>query len=224
MEKRKLLLATTNKSKIKPFVAAWAKSVLKDYYDLILPTEFAEWRDLDVEEDTGSFELDALKKAKAYAKEFGITCVSLDRGFEFPALDRWPGTNTKKALAGDDKRVFEEETYYQTQLETRDLDIKRTQIVLDQIKDKDRTVNVVYGIAAAIGEDSINELITVSGKATDRLFIEGRGYYFDWFFIPDGLGLDRPISMLSEEEYMKIASEILWPIPEKVEQFLINKL
>lgn len=56
--------------------------------------------DFEVDEDTDSFEKDALKKALEYSKFLNLPTISLDRGIEIPSLNNWPGTKSKDVFLG----------------------------------------------------------------------------------------------------------------------------
>jgi len=218
----KIVIATTNKSKLRPFIMAWERAGLNNYYNLINLKDLELSKEIELDEDTGNFETDALKKAEEYCKNLNLPAISIDRGIEFAALNGWPGTKTKEAFSGSDKTVFDFEAL-NLDLSGGEADIKRSQAILDSVKDKDRGMKSVYGIAAVFTDgNKISDLVAVQGKASAELKITSTGYFYDWFFIPEGYG--KTLSEFSEEDYLKFASEILWPIPEKIKKFLITHL
>lgn len=213
--KPKLLLATTNNSKIMPFMYAWAKSGLSDKYQ-ILTFKDIERPDFEVEEDTNSFEKDALKKAIEYSKYLNIPTISLDRGIEIPSLNNWPGTLSKDVFVGSS-----EETKYFINPERSDEEneIEIAQYVVDKIKDSERKVNSVYGIAISLPDGrSTSDLVIFNGKASKKLVVTEVGWNYDWFYIPDNL--DSTLSSLSKEEYIAFTATHLWTIPDKIIKFL----
>ena len=220
--KNKILIATTNKSKLKPFVIAWNKSGLDKFYDLIKLKGLKLSENIEVKEDTGNCERDALKKAEKYCEVLNLPIIAVDRGIEFEALSGWPGTKGKELFSGSDKRIFDFDAL-NLDLTGEEADIKRTQAVLDKIKNKDRKMKSVYGIAVVFPDrDKASELVVVKGKASNELRITSIGYYYDWFFMPKGH--NKTLSEFSEDEYLKLVSEVIWPIPDKIKSFLINRL
>lgn len=200
---------------------AWEKSGLDNYYHLIKLKELELSKDVELEEDTESFEGDALKKAEEYCKTLNLPTISIDRGIEFMALNGWPGTKTKEAFSGSDKTIFDFEAL-NLNLSGDEDDIKRSRTILDRIKNKNRGMKSVYGIAVAFPDgEKISDLVAVQGRASEELKITSTGYFYDWFFIPKGY--DKTLSEFSEYEYFKLASEILWPISKKIKKFLIGK-
>lgn len=82
---QKLLLATSNKSKIKEY-----KKLLSDCgFEIITPAQAGV--SLDVEETGHTFEENASLKAQAFAKASGITSLADDSGLEVDALNGEPG-------------------------------------------------------------------------------------------------------------------------------------
>lgn len=222
MTTKKVLLATTNGSKFKPFKKAWFDLGLNKEFELVTLLDIED-KNIDVKEDTGDFEKDSIKKALEYAKAYNMISISLDRGIEISSLDNWPGTKTKEVFAGrEDVRFLYDsvDTSDQSAETEYGQDIYRSELVLRKIKD-DRRVNSVYGIAIALPDGSFaSDKVIVNGTASDSLRITKLGYYYDWFFVPEGE--IRTLSELSEEEYLEYSSKVLWPITPKIKEFLIN--
>ena len=219
--KNKIIIATTNQSKLKPFLMAWEKSGLNQFYYLIQLKELKLIEKIEVNEDTGGFETDALKKAKTYCQVLNLPTIALDRGVGFEALDLWPGTKTKKVFAGSDKRIFNFDAF-KLNLTGEEADIKRSRAILDKIKDKNRKIESGYGIAVVFPDGSeVSELVVIKGKASNELRITSTGYFYDWFFMPEGY--DKTLSEFSEDWYLEYTSNVLWPIPNKTKSFLIDK-
>lgn len=60
--KPKIVLATTNSSKIEPFLFSWNQNKLVEKFELLTFKDIQDKLDFEVEEDTGSFETDAVKR------------------------------------------------------------------------------------------------------------------------------------------------------------------
>ena len=220
-EKKKIFIATTNKSKLRPFTMAWKKLGLDKCYHLVNLAELELLGDIKIKEDTGSFEGDALKKAEGYSRIINLPTIAIDRGIEFEALDGWPGTKTKEVFSGSDETIFNFEAL-KLNLTGNELDIKRSQAILNKIKDKDRGVKSVYGIAVVFPSgEKASELVTVEGKAAHKLKITSTGYFYDWFFVPKGY--NKTLSEFSEHNYLEFVSETLWPIPDRIRKFLMER-
>ena len=215
-----ILLATTNKSKVTPFKKEWEKYGFHNKYSLITLIDLGLKDLVHIDEDTGTFDGDALKKALAYCTQYKLPTISLDRGIEFESLNNWPGTLTKEILAGDNDRILglkkrEHSRYKQ--------DIERTKKLLDLLKDKNRLVYSLYGIAFVLPNGKlIKKQIKIKGTASDTVRITDNGYFYDWFFIPDGQ--KRTLSEMGKEEYLEYTSSILWPFPISVQNFIDQNL
>lgn len=213
--KTKIILATTNNSKIKPFMYAWDKGGLSDKYE-ILTFKDVEKPDFEVDEDTDSFEKDALKKAIEYSRYLNLPTISLDRGIEIPSLNNWPGTNSKDVFLG-----FSEETkkFIKENRSDKDNQIEIAQYVLDKIRDPEKIVNSVYGIAISLPTgESISDLVIYPGKASEELVITDVGWNYDWFYIPSKMS--STLSSLTEEEYIEFTGTHLWTITDKIIEFM----
>ena len=213
--KTKIVLATTNSSKIKPFIYAWNKSELSDRYE-ILTFKDIEKPDFEVDEDTDSFEKDALKKALEYSKFLNLPTIALDRGIEIPSLNNWPGTKSKDVFLG-----YSEETkqYINPDRSVKENEIEIAKYVADKIKDPQRLVNSVYGIAIALPDGrSESDLVIFGGKASKELVITEVGWNYDWFYIPNNL--NSTLSSLSKDEYIEFTGTYMWTITDKIIRFL----
>ncbi len=214
--KQKIILATTNSSKINPFIYSWNKHDLSDKYELLTFKDIENKPDFEVEEDTGSFEKDALKKAVEYSKFLNLPTISVDRGIEIPSLNNWPGTKSKEIFVG-----YSDETkhFINADRSVKENEIEIAQYVADKIKDPERIVNSVYGIAIALPDGrSTSDLVTFSGKASKELLITEVGWNYDWFYIPNNL--ESPLSSLTKKEYTEFTGTYLWPITDKITQFI----
>ncbi len=213
--KPKIVLATTNGSKIKPFMYSWNKNGLSEKYE-ILTFKDIEKPDFEVEEDTNSFEKDALKKALEYSKYLNLPTISLDRGIEIPSLNNWPGTKSKDIFLGYSK---ETKHFLNPSRSDKENQIEIAKYVADKIKDLKRIVNSVYGIAIALPDGkSESDLVTFSGKASNELIITDVGWNYDWFYIPNNH--TSTLSSFSQEEYIEFTGTYLWPITDKIVEFV----
>jgi len=206
-----LLIATTNKSKLAPFLYSCRLLDLDKLYRFISPKEAGI--SVDVEENSGSFRGDSELKARAYCTASGLTAVAFDRGIEFEALGGWPGTESKKALAGDEKMILGVDNQFET-------DVVNTQKLLDRLKNKEnRTMYVGYGIAVASPDgEMVSDKVRTRGTAANELRITRLGYYFDWFFMPEGRV--AALSEMTPDEYDNYTATVLWPITLPVAEAL----
>lgn len=216
---KQILLATTNKSKLLPFRLAWENAGFNDKYQLLTFNDI-EKKDFDVDEDTGSFESDALKKALEYAEFYKIPTISLDRGIEIEALENWPGTKTKEVIYGDDKVVYEDIHKFVNKSIT-DVAKENCEMILNKLEGRERTMYSVYGIAFSFPDrNSVSETVRVKGKVNDKLNITKIGHAFDWFFIPEGY--NKTFSQFTENEYLDFAANTLWTFPKKIQDFILK--
>jgi XTP/dITP diphosphohydrolase len=98
----KLLLATTNRGKIREY-----RSLLSGLpFELVTPDE--EGIDIAVEENRHSYEENASIKANAYARASHLITLADDSGLEVDVLDGEPGIRSARAAgeaAGDKDRI-----------------------------------------------------------------------------------------------------------------------
>ncbi|MFZ2152662.1 MAG: non-canonical purine NTP pyrophosphatase [Microgenomates group bacterium] len=209
-----LLIATTNRSKVEPFLYSCRKLGLDKLYRFVNPKELGI--DIEVEENSGSFVGDSELKARAYCRASGLMSISFDRGIEFEALGGWPGTESKKELTGNDKMILGVDNRYES-------DVTNTQKLLDKLNGtENRTIYFGYGIALAIPNgEVISEGVRTRGTAANELRITKLGYYFDWFFIPEGK--KNTLSEMTPEEYADYTAATLWPITPKILERLKNE-
>ena len=98
----KLLVATTNKGKLKEI-----REILNEY-------EIVSMKDvncnIDVVEDGETFEENALKKAREICKATGMNCLADDSGLCIDEFSGWPGIHTARFL-GDNSTPQERNEY-----------------------------------------------------------------------------------------------------------------
>lgn len=217
--KQPIVFATTNRSKRRVFQYAWEDAGLDEYYDLMMLSDFPEVNFPDIPEDSGTFAGDALTKATAYSEILGLPCIAQDRGFIFDVLG-WPGTLSKEAFTGDQHMKYSEANTWEAKYE---MFVENAHKMLAKIEGKDRTMTVIQGMALAFPEGvSTAEEVHTKGQAHTEVIaeIDGPGMY-DWFFIPDGFGFDKPMSL--QGEYDKVAqfeAKHFYPISPQVLQKL----
>lgn len=101
----KLLLSTNNKGKLREL-----QSILADLpLDLLMPANLN--LHLDVDEDGATYAENAAKKALAFARASGLTCLADDSGLEVDALNGAPGLYSKRYSSkpdatDSDRRAF----------------------------------------------------------------------------------------------------------------------
>lgn len=92
----KLLIATTNKGKLKEIRHIFSDADLE-----LLSLADVEKMDEPLE-DAGTVEGNALIKAKYYAEKTGMVALADDSGFFIPALNNWPGAEAAYVCEGSD--------------------------------------------------------------------------------------------------------------------------
>ncbi|HSW98114.1 MAG TPA: non-canonical purine NTP pyrophosphatase [Candidatus Saccharimonadales bacterium] len=163
---KKLLIATTNPGKVGEL-----SEFLKD-----LPVELVSLADVgidqDVEEDGETYQENAEKKAKFYAKLSGLPAVADDGGLEIDALDGEPGIHSRRWLG-----------YTATDQELVDHMIK----VSEELPDDNRKAQfvVVDSLALPTGEVYSEEAAVegiIAEKPLSKLL---EGYpYRSFFYLP----------------------------------------
>lgn len=214
--KQQIVLATTNSSKMKPFVYSWNKIGLSNDYELLTFKDIENKPDFEVDQDTCSFKKDALKKALEYSKYLNLPTISVDRGIEIPSLNNWPGTKSKEVFVG-----YSEETkqFIKSDRTQKENEIEIANYINNKIKDRDRIVNSVYGIAIALPNGrSESDLVVFEGTASKELIITEVGWNYDWFYIPNNMS--STLSSLTSEEYIEFTGTYLWPITDKIVKFI----
>jgi XTP/dITP diphosphohydrolase len=95
----KLLIATTNKGKTREIAVLMAG----------FPVEIVNLSNLptmpESPEDVGTFEGNAIQKAKHYGTLAQLPTVAEDAGLEIPILDGWPGVYSSRVAPTDRERV-----------------------------------------------------------------------------------------------------------------------
>lgn len=102
---QKLLIATTNKGKVKEIQA------LLDGLDVELVTPKDLGLDIEIEEDGATYQENAAKKARAYSQASGLIALADDSGLEVDALGGQPGLHSARysgqpGATDADRRAF----------------------------------------------------------------------------------------------------------------------
>jgi XTP/dITP diphosphohydrolase len=162
----KLLLASNNKGKLRELQAILADMHLK----LVTPADIG--LDLEVEEDGATYAENAAKKAIAFQRASGLTCLADDSGLEVDALGGAPGLysarySSKPGATDADRRAF----------------------LLQNLADKPRPWMARFRATVAIaGSDGSVQI--VEGTCPGEIIPEERGtggFGYDPIFLLDGL-------------------------------------
>ncbi len=178
----KLLLATNNKGKLCELQAILADLPI----ELVTPAELG--LNLEVDEDGSTYAENAAKKALAFQRASGLTCLADDSGLEVDALDGAPGLysarySSKPGATDADRRAF----------------------LLQNLADKPRpwTARFRATVAVAGPEGSVQ---IVEGTCPGQIIHEERGsggFGYDPIFLLDGL--TQTMAELPEETKNRVS-------------------
>lgn len=172
----KLLLSTNNKGKLREL-----QSILADLpLELVAPADLG--LNLEVEEDGSTYAENAAKKALAFARASGLTCLADDSGLEVDALNGAPGLYSAR---------------YSSKPGATDKD--RRQFLLQNLADKPRpwTARFRATVAVAGPEGGVE---WAEGICEGQIIPEERGtggFGYDPIFLLDGM--NQTMAELSEE-------------------------
>jgi XTP/dITP diphosphohydrolase len=172
----KLLLSTNNKGKLIELQFILADMPL----ELLTPADLG--LTLDVDEDGATYAENAAKKALAFARASGLTCLADDSGLEVDALNGAPGLYSAR---------------YSPKPGATDRD--RRQFLLQNLADKPRpwTARFRATVAVAGPEGSVE---WAEGICEGQIIPEERGtggFGYDPIFLLDGM--DQTMAELPEE-------------------------
>ena len=202
----KVLVATTNKGKLKEF-----KQLLSKYGIQVLSLEDMPEK-IEVEEDKETFLENAIKKAREYAQFYKIPVIAEDAGLEVKALNGYPGVYSARFynIEFGGKQPLEE---------NKDkTNIKKLLRLMEGVEDREaRFVSVVVFYNP---EDF--GLWTEGycyGKITDKP-IGDKGFGYDPIFIPEGYSVT--MAQLTPEEKNKIShrGKAVRKLVEKLQKLL----
>jgi len=186
---KKILVATTNKGKLKEF-----KQILGQQGIQVLSLEDMP-KKIDIKEDGETFLQNAIKKAEGYAKFYNIPVISEDAGLVVEELDGYPGVYSARFYSVDYGGKEKVET-------TKDkANIKKLLRLLEGKKNRNaKFVSVIafynpedFGFWA---EGECRGTITTEPKGD-------KGFGYDPIFIPEGY--TKTMAELTPEEKNRIS-------------------
>lgn len=177
MDKKQIIVATTNKGKLKEIQSIFSDFEIISYKDLGYTEE--------IQETGKTFEENALIKAKTIAKYFNTSCIADDSGICIDYLDKFPGVETARFLPGTDR--------------------ERNLYILEKMKDVPREKRkVTFRVSIAIAKPNL--ALTVSEDLVGYISTSPRGdngFGFDEIF---ELENGRTLAELSFEEKNRISN------------------
>ncbi len=176
----KLLLATTNKGKIREIESIFRGSGI----ELILPE-----KSIEVEEDGKTFLENAYKKAKAYYEVYKIPTLAEDSGLVVPILDGYPGIYSSRFYSIEWGGIEEVE-------DTKDRANIKKLLRLMAGKEDRRAYFITFAVVY-MGDVGI----WAQGVCKGYILYEARGeggFGYDPIFQPEGY--ERSMAELKEEE------------------------
>lgn len=174
-----IIVATNNKGKLKEI-----KEILKGYNLKSLKEVNC---DIDVVEDSDSFEGNAKKKAKEISELLNKPCLADDSGLCIDYLDGWPGIHTARAI-GREKDDFS--------------------IILEKLKgvpSEKRTARAICCIAYY----NKGKIILGKGELIGKIAFERRGENGFGFDVIFELENGKTLAELTDEEKNKISIRYL---------------
>jgi XTP/dITP diphosphohydrolase len=166
MSKRSLLIATSNRGKLKEFNEILSTLPIR----LLNLTDFPDIA--SVSEDGKTFVENALLKASGYARQAGIITLADDSGLEVDAMGGAPGIYSAR-YAGENAPDLERNNKLLT--------------ALAGLRDDERTARFVCALALVDGSGAA--LFATTGICEGRITTfprGGRGFGYDPLFVPSG--------------------------------------
>ncbi|PTY39820.1 RdgB/HAM1 family non-canonical purine NTP pyrophosphatase [Brachyspira hampsonii] len=174
----KLVIATSNKHKLKEIESIFKGSVIKEI--LSMPSDIGE-----IIEDGNTFIENSLIKAKAVYYHTKLPSLADDSGLCVNALEGKPGIYS--ARYGGESLGYKE----------------KMQMLLDELKDKkDKTA---YFVTSAVCVLDDNYYIAVEGRVNGKIIENPRGFEgfgYDPIFQPDGYNITYAEMSLEEKNSM----------------------
>ena len=194
---RQLLIATNNKGKVIEI-----KSLLEDSdLELILPADIG--LTLNVEEDGHTYAENAAKKALAFARASGLTCLADDSGLEVAALEGAPGLYS--ARYGGPPPPLPISTENGERARGGLTDAERRAFLLENLRGKPRPWTARFHATVAIAT-SLGDVQFAEGNCPGEIIPEERGAngfgYDPIFFLPE---LGRTMAELSTQEKNRLS-------------------
>ncbi|RMA93151.1 RdgB/HAM1 family non-canonical purine NTP pyrophosphatase [Hydrogenothermus marinus] len=185
----KVLVATTNKGKLREFQA-----LLSDLGINVLSLEDMKEK-IEIEEDKNTFLENAIKKAKEYAKFYNLPTIAEDAGLEIEALNNYPGVFSARFYDIDFGGKIKN---------PKDKDKANIEKVLNLLKEeKNRKARFVSNVVFYIPKDFG---IWTEGYCYGEIAKQPtgeKGFGYDPIFIPEGY--NKTMAELSSEEKNKIS-------------------
>ena len=164
MSRKKLIFATGNQGKVNEF-----RQMLGEEYEVYSMKEIGV--DLDIVEDGGTFEENAVIKAKALAEATGEMALADDSGFEVDCLNKEPGIYSARYMGED------------TSYEVKNAELIRR---CEGVPDEKRDARFVCVIACAYPDGSVD---TATGVIEGKIAHEPKGEngfgYDPIFYLPE---------------------------------------
>ena len=190
MKVDRILIATTNKGKLKEF-----KRLFKDTGITILSLDDMNEK-IEVVEDRETFLENAIKKATEYAKFYNLPVIAEDAGLEIEALGGFPGVYSARFFSF---KEFGGEEPVQNSIDRANI-LKVLRLMANEKNRKARFVsNVVFYIPEETGIWTEGYLY---GEIVDKPIGEG-GFGYDPIFKPEGY--QKTLAQFSPEEKNRIS-------------------
>ncbi|WP_457639942.1 RdgB/HAM1 family non-canonical purine NTP pyrophosphatase, partial [Persephonella sp.] len=185
----KILIATTNKGKLREFRQIFAQTGIQ-----ILSLDDMPER-VDVEEDGKTFMENAVKKAEGYGKFYKIPVIAEDSGLEVEALDGYPGVYSARFYEID----FGEKEPVKKDKDTANIN-KLLRLLANVKKREARFVSV------AVFYNPYEEGLIAEGECRGKIALQPRGekgFGYDPIFVPEGY--TKTMAELEPEEKNRIS-------------------
>lgn len=180
---KKVILATTNKGKIKEFRELLAPLEM----EIISIADLNQDKVPEVIEDGSTFEENAILKAKAFYEQFGFPALADDSGLEIDVLDGKPGIySARYAGEGKDDQANTDQVLRE----------------LEGVPQEQRTARFRCAIAYVDGKQTITADGQCTGVITEEPLGDG-GFGYDPIFYLSSKR--KTMAQLSKEEKNKIS-------------------
>ncbi|WP_457622182.1 RdgB/HAM1 family non-canonical purine NTP pyrophosphatase [Persephonella sp.] len=206
MKIEKVLIATTNKGKLKEF-----RKLFQELGIQILSLDDMAER-ITVEEDRKTFLENAIKKAKEYGDFYKIPVVAEDAGLEVEALGNYPGVYSARFYSIDFGGVYQIE---------KSIDYTNNKKLLDLLKNKDNRKARFVSVVVFYSPEDFG-LWTEGycyGKIAEKPEGE-KGFGYDPVFIPEGYQKTMAQFDLEEKNRISHRGKAVRKLMEKLKDLL----
>ncbi|WP_457644565.1 RdgB/HAM1 family non-canonical purine NTP pyrophosphatase [Persephonella sp.] len=206
MKIEKVLIATTNKGKLKEF-----RKLFQELGIQILSLDNMTER-IKVEEDRKTFLENAIKKAKEYGDFYKIPVVAEDAGLEVEALGNYPGVYSARFYSIDFGGVYQIE---------KSIDYTNNKKLLDLLKNKDNRKARFVSVVVFYSPEDFG-LWTEGycyGKIAEKPEGE-KGFGYDPVFIPEGYQKTMAQFDLEEKNRISHRGKAVRKLMEKLKDLL----